>query len=99
MQKKLSRTIVALCDNDILGKKFEEPFENGIKQLFIREDFYKGEEKTYEEVLEIMSFWIREDATFNLAGKETIRAALEANIIKKENIQYVDDVPYALVLL
>lgn len=92
---KAYRTVVAICDSDILGKKFEE----GIKQLDIRENFYKDEEKSEQETIEIMKDFAMEDATFNIAGRQSVRAALKAGIINKHGIKHVQGVPFALVLL
>ena len=35
------RSVVAVADSDLLGKRFEE----GIKQLDVRENFYNGKKK------------------------------------------------------
>ena len=92
---KAYRTVVAICDSDILGKKFEE----GIKQLDVRENFYNGEEKSESEILELMKDFAMEDATFNIAGKNSVNCALKAGIISKQGIKHVQGVPFALVLL
>jgi uncharacterized protein len=89
------RTIVALCDTDLIGKTFEE----GIKQIKIHENFFKGEEKNKEEVLETLKDMEKEDATFNIVGKESIQCALEAGVITKEGIFTIDNIPIALVLM
>ena len=89
------RTIVALCDSDLLGKKFVE----GIRQIEVNPNFFKGEEKNKEEVLEILKDFEKEDATFNIVGKESIECAVEAGIITKEGIISIDSVPVALVLM
>lgn len=41
----------------------------------------------------------KEDATFNIVGKESIEAALEARIISKAGIFLIDNVPIALGLM
>lgn len=92
---KAYREVVAICDSDILGKKFEE----GIKQLDVRENFYKGEEKNQEEIIELMIDLAMEDATFNIAGKQSCDCALKAGIISKEGIKTVQGIPFALVLI
>ena len=89
------RQIVAICDSEIMGKVFEE----GVKQLDVRESFYKGEEKDEKEIIEIMMDLAKEDATFNITGKKSVLCALKAGIISKEGIKKISDVPYALVLL
>lgn len=89
------RVTVALCDSNLLGKTFEED----IKQIEIRPHFFKGEEKNKEEVIEILKDMDKEDATFNIVGKESVETALKAGIIDKEGIITIQEVPIALVLL
>ena len=93
--QKSYRNIVAICDSELLGKKFEE----NKFQLNIKESFYKGEEKDKEEVLEIIKDMSKEDATFNIVGKEAVNTALEAGIITKQGIKEIQGIPFALVLL
>lgn len=92
---KSYRYIVAVCDKEILGKTFEQ----GNRILEIRETFYNGDEVTEKEAIEIMQDLNKEDATFNIAGKKSVQAALKAGIISKEGIKYVDKIPFALVLM
>ena len=92
---KSYRIVVAVCDSELIGKKFEE----GIKQLDVRERFYKGEEKSFDEVVEIFKFQKREDSTFNIVGKNSINAAKVAGIISDEGIRYIEKIPYTLILL
>jgi hypothetical protein len=89
------RTIVALVDSDLIGKTFEE----GIKQIKVNPHFFEGEQKEKEEVLEILREFQREDATFNIVGKESINTALEAGIIDKNGVFTIQEIPIALVLL
>lgn len=89
------RTIVALCDTELIGKYFSE----GIRQIEVRENFFKGEEKTFEETIELLKDMDKEDATFNIVGHESIKAALEAGIISKEGIILIQGIPVALVLM
>lgn len=108
------RDILAVCDSDLIGKSFEpdsESSKNGNDskeennkqvKLDIKESFYNGsgaEEKPKDEVIEIMKDMKKEDATFNLVGKETINAALEADIINKEDVKEIQGIPYIMVLL
>lgn len=91
---KSYRDVVAICDSDLLGKKFEQ----GKMQLEIS-NFFDGEEKTEEEVLEIIKDAAREDATFNVVGKRAVKLALKAGIIGQEGIKKIRGVPIALTLL
>ncbi|MEM4259318.1 MAG: DUF424 family protein [Candidatus Pacearchaeota archaeon] len=89
------RTVIAICDSDILGKKFEE----GKRQLDIRESFYKGTDMNKPDVLKLMKRQTIEDASFNIVGKESIETALEAGIITKKGVFRISGIPFALVLL
>jgi hypothetical protein len=92
---KSYRDVVAICDKDILGKKFEE----GKFQLDIKESFFKGKDESEEKAIEIMKNMSGEDATFNIVGEESINAALKAGVIFKESIGRIKGIPFALVLL
>ena len=89
---KSYRTVVALCDSDLIGKKFE----SGMLQLHIAEHFYNGEEINKEEAIKILRKQAMEDATFNIAGIESVNAAIEAGIIREGNLGEIQNIPYAL---
>jgi len=89
------RPIVSICDSNLLGKKFEE----GKRQIDVRENFYKGDEVNKEELLPIIRRHLAEDACFNIVGKESIAVCLEVGIIKKEGVHKVKGIPFALILL
>ncbi len=92
---KTYRDVVVVCDTDLLGKKFEE----GNFQLDIKESFYKGKETDESEVIEILQDMVREDATFNIVGKESTNAAIKSGIISEDNIQTIQNIPFAIKLL
>lgn len=87
--------MVAICDSNLIGKVFEE----GKFQLDVKESFFKGDEKSKEEIIKILKDMVREDATFNIVGKDSTQTALETGIISKEGIKEIGGVPFALVLL
>jgi hypothetical protein len=89
------RDVVAICDNDLLGKYFEE----GNLQLDVKTSFYKGQEVGYEKAVEIISDMAREDATFNIVGDEAIKASIDAGIISDEDVRTIQGVPFCLVLM
>jgi hypothetical protein len=91
---KSYRDIVAICDEELLGKKFEE----GKFQLDIKENFYKGKEVDVESLIEIMKKMSAEDATFNIVGKKSVNAALKTGIISEEGIGKISGIPFALIL-
>ncbi|MDP3027473.1 MAG: DUF424 domain-containing protein [Nanoarchaeota archaeon] len=92
---KSYRDIVAICDSELLGKKFEQ----GNLQLDLTGEFFKGDEKSEKEVFEIMKDASTEDASFNIIGKQATQLALKSGIISKEGIKKVQGVPFALNLL
>jgi uncharacterized protein len=89
------RTTVAICDSNLLDKTFEE----GKRQIKITKNFFGGEEKTEKEVLNVIEKGTDEDYTFNIVGKEAVKTALKAGIIKPEGVQEIQGIPIALVLL
>lgn len=91
---KSYRDVIAICDSGLLGKKFEE----GNLQLEVNE-FFNGEEKTEQEILETIENASTEDATFNIVGKQAISLALKAGIIDKKGIKTIQKIPFALTLL
>jgi uncharacterized protein len=91
---KATRIAVAVCDSDLIGKKFEE--EN--KQLDLTTTFFQGEEKTKEEILELLDFYAKEDACFNIVGKESCDTALECGLIAEESVSEIDGIPFGIIL-
>jgi len=92
---KSYRVIVAVCDSELIGKKFEE----GKFQLDVKESFYKGERVSEEKLIEIFEDMIREDATFNIVGEKSVSAALKSGIVNEEGIKKIHGIPFALRLL
>ena len=86
-----NKMLLAVCDSELLGKKFEE----GNKQLDMTSNFYKGEEKTTREVCDLM----RNSYMINLVGEKSIKLALKEELVNEDNINKISDVPYAQVIL
>jgi uncharacterized protein len=92
------RIVIAICDSEILGKRFEE----GKKQLHVKESFYKGEkgkEIKEEELVKIIEINKTEDATFNIVGKKSVNIALKTKLIHENSVLEIDGIPYSLVLI
>lgn len=89
------RNIITITDKELIGKIFEE----GKKQLDIKESFYKGDIKLPKEVKEIIDYGRKEDAIFNIVGEKSINIALEENLITEESIGKIANIPYAMILL
>ena len=86
---------MAVCDLDLIGKRFEED----IRQLEVRESFFKDKELSHEEAVKLMSMYTKEDATFNIVGEKSIKAAIEAGLITEDSIATIQNIPFALVLI
>ncbi len=87
IHKKEHRTIIAVCDKELIGQLLEE---NG-KQLDLRSDFYKGDEKSVQEIGDLM----RNADGVNLVGKESIALGLQEGVIEKEHVLTIKGVPHA----
>jgi len=96
---KSYRDVVAVCDSNLLGKKFEEPFGDFTVQLDVKENFYKGEDFPEQEASLILSRMKMEDATFNLVGQQSIELAIELGIITENGVKRIQGVPFAMVFL
>ncbi len=81
--------ILAVCDADIIGKKFEE----GERVLEARPEFYEGE-RIGEEVLVLF-----EEATIiNLLGRKIVTLAVERGWVEKNGILEVKGVLHAQIV-
>jgi len=92
---KSYRDIVAICDSDLIGKKFEEDKF----QLQISESFFGGDKKTQEEVENIINDFNKEDAIFNIIGEKSVAVALKSGIITDESIKKIQNIPFSMVLM
>jgi len=93
------RDVVAICDSDLLGKHFEQEVKGVIRQLDVKESFYKGEDVSEEKIIEIIRKMEKEDATFNIVGKKSVAIAIKTGIITEESVGKIKDIPFALILL
>ena len=90
IHKTEDREIVAICDEELIGKKFED---NGLV-LDVNETFYKGQKLDDDATLEIM----KKSDILNIVGKKSIELALKNNIISKENIIKIKGIQHAQVI-
>jgi hypothetical protein len=89
------RKVVAVCDSEILGKKFVQ----GNMQLDLNPDFYGGKKFNEEQIASMLQELREDDATFNIVGKKSVNAALKAGIIDKEGISKIQGIPFTLSLI
>ncbi len=92
---KSYRDVVAICDSDLIGKKFEEDKF----QLDLTTQFFRGDEKTEEETLNIIRDMATEDATFNIIGEKSVALAIKSEIITENAVKKIQGIPFTLILL
>jgi len=80
--------LVAICDENVLGKEIE--IEKGFR-VVASERFYKEKLIDEKEALNLM-----EKATIgNLLGENIIKLAIEKNIISSESVILIGGIPHA----
>jgi len=87
----MDKTVVAVCDDDLLGKKFEE----GELQLDLTSDFYKGEKMDEKDIGDLL----RNADAVNLVGEKSVKLGLNEGIIEKDHILKIDDIPNAQAVI
>jgi hypothetical protein len=96
---KAYRTIVAVSDPELIGKKF---IEDNL-QLDLNKEFYGDNSNKIDEEkgIRMMKAEREDDATFNIVGENAVKAAIKAGVINDEegSIIMIQGVPHALSLL
>jgi hypothetical protein len=88
---KDGKILIAVADTAIVGKRFEE----GVLQLDLTGDFYKGTEKSAEEIGDLM----RNADFVNLVGEEAIKLGLAEEVIDEAAVRRVQGIPFAQGIL
>ncbi len=83
--------LLAACDKDLLGKKFEEEDI----QLDVSKTFYGGDETEKDEICDK----IKKSNIVNLVGKNIIDAVVEAGFGSEDDILWVDGVPHLQLIM
>ena len=78
-------SILALCDPEILGKKFEE----GDLQLDLTSNFYKGEEIDENEI------HFEKYEIINAVGEKSVNLLLKNKLIDQDKIIKIAGIPHA----
>ncbi len=91
IHKRENRTVVAVCDSDLVGRKFEE----GERQLDLTGDFYKGEERDDKEVGDI----IRNADIVNLVGPNAVKIGLQEEVITQDHVITIAGIPHAQAVI
>jgi len=83
--------LLAACDKDLLGKKFEEEDI----QLDVSESFYGGCESEEDKICDE----IKRSNIVNLVGENIIDAVIEAGFGSKDDILWVEGVPHLQLVM
>ena len=86
-----NRTVAAVCDSDIAGKKYEE----GEKQLDLTSDFYAGQETDEQHTGDI----IRNADIVNLVGEKSVQCGINEEVIDEDKVQKIAGIPYAQAII
>ena len=81
------RKLLALCDKDLLGKKFEE----GDLQLDLTAKFYQGKETSIEELKKDIAGY----DIINAVGKESVDLLLKEELITEQGIIKIAGISHA----
>ena len=85
------KLIVAVCDKEIIGKKFHE----GELTLKLETSFYKGVEASENEIKEALSC-----ATIaNIAGEKAIACAVECGCVDPDTVIFIEGIPHAQMVI
>lgn len=86
-KSKDNRVVVAVCDSELLGKKFEE----GNKQLDMTSDFFNGEEKDDLAIGDL----IRNADSVNLVGEKAVKLGIDDGVVEEGHVKKIAGIPYA----
>ncbi|MCX8163360.1 MAG: DUF424 family protein [Candidatus Micrarchaeota archaeon] len=83
--------ILALCDGELIGKKFSD--SKRVLDLDTFKNFYFGQELNLKEI----KILFEQCDSINIVGKEAVALALGLGYIKHEDIIYIDKIPHVQI--
>ncbi|MFW6083537.1 MAG: DUF424 domain-containing protein [Thermoplasmatota archaeon] len=83
--------LLAACDKELLGKKFEEEEI----QLDVSESFYGGDEADKEKICDE----IKRSNIVNLVGENIINAVIQAGFGNEEDVLWIDGTPHLQLIM
>ena len=84
------RLILAICDNDLIGKAFED----GAGYLNLKSGFYKGEDVSNDKIIDLLN----KAYIINAVGKDSVGLLIKEKIILSEQIKQIKKIPYVQVV-
>lgn len=86
--------IITICDEELLNKEFkEDPFI-----LKISEPYFGGDLKELPFVFELIKN-INTKTIIHCVGKKITNEFLKENLIDEENLNYIANIPYFMLLI
>ena len=85
--KKGTELMIGACDDNLLGKKFEE----GKFQIDVTKAFYGGEKISTD----VLKKYLKDATIANLVGKKTVKCAIELGLIDPDCVIKIKGVPHA----
>ncbi|RQH00986.1 DUF424 domain-containing protein [Natrarchaeobius oligotrophus] len=82
--------LVAVCDDDVLGRTFEE----GELSLTVTEEFYGGDEVDESAVIDSLA----RATVANIVGTRAVELAIEEGFVDEANVLEVDGTHHAQLL-
>lgn len=79
--------VVAICDKDLLGRTLVE----GKIKFKVSQEFYGGELVEIGTCLQ----HLKKATIANMIGSETVKAAIDAGMVHKQAVMYIDGHPHA----
>ncbi|MCM8831436.1 MAG: DUF424 family protein [Candidatus Omnitrophica bacterium] len=81
-------SILALCDANLIGKKFSS--QNLVLDLETFKSFYVGEELNIKEAKKLFE----NSDSMNIVGKNSIQLAIDLGYAKIDQVLYISGVPH-----
>ena len=88
LQNKVTKVVVALCDDDLLGKTLGDVF-------FVSPRFYEGEKCSVHECVS----YLKKADTVNAVGKESVGLLIKEGFVSENEVISVGGVPHAQVFV
>ena len=82
-----NKLILVICDKELIGQKFEQDE----KVIDTSADFYNGQEEDPKQIKELT----KTAYSINAVGKKSVSLCIECGVVHKENIQRIQNIPYA----
>jgi len=87
VRESLDHVLVSACDKDLLGRTLSE----GNLKFSINPEFYGGELVDTKTCIK----YLKNATVANMVGKNTVNAAIEAGLVHKKAVLYIEGEPHA----